>query len=90
MHLEQELARINERNQRVESNKAWETSWLRLVSVVAVTYITMLLVFWVLGSAQPALDALVPTTGFFLSTLSLPLVRRLWERLCRSGAKDAL
>jgi hypothetical protein len=70
----------------VESNTAWETSNTRLASITLVTYLTMLLVFCVLGSGKPALDALVPTTGFFLSTLSLPLVRRFWERFFKSSA----
>lgn len=85
--LEIQLGRIVERNRRVESNKAWETSRTRLLSVTAITYLTMVLVFSVLGSAKALLDALVPTTGFFLSTLSLPLVRRLWESSRRTTTK---
>jgi hypothetical protein len=77
--VEFQLGRLAERNRRVEANKAWETSGTRLVSLTVITYVTMVLVFSVLGSAKALLDALVPTTGFFLSTLSLPLVRRLWE-----------
>lgn len=73
--LESELAAIRSRNHRVESNKAWETSRVRLLSITGITYVTMLLVFLVLGSSRPFLDALVPTTGFFLSTLSLSFVR---------------
>jgi hypothetical protein len=73
--VESELAAIRNRNHRVESNKAWETSRVRLFSVTGITYVTMLLVFLVLGSSRPFVDALVPTTGFFLSTLSLSLVR---------------
>jgi hypothetical protein len=73
--VENELAAIRNRNHRVESNKAWETSRVRLLSITSITYVTMLLVFLVLGSSRPFLDALVPTTGFFLSTLSLSFVR---------------
>jgi hypothetical protein len=73
--VEHELAAIRNRNHRVESNKAWETSRVRLFSITAITYVTMVLVFLVLGSNRPLVDALIPTTGFFLSTLSLSFLR---------------
>jgi hypothetical protein len=79
-YLEAQVAAIQSRNQRVESHKAWETGRARLVSITVITYITMLLVFAVIGSARPYIDALVPTTGFFLSTLSLSFVRRFFDR----------
>ena len=73
--VENELAAIRNRNHRVESNKAWETSRVRLFSITAITYVTMGLVFLVLGSNRPLIDALIPTMGFFLSTLSLSFLR---------------
>lgn len=88
--LESQLERILDRNRRVEINKAWETSGTRLLSVTTVTYVTMVLVFAVLGSVRPLLDALVPTTGFFLSTLSLPVVRRTWERRRNKLSRDII
>jgi hypothetical protein len=66
---------MRNRNHRVESNKAWETSRVRLFSITGITYVTMVSVFLVLGSNRPLVDALVPTTGFFLSTLSLSFLR---------------
>ena len=77
--LEAQMEEVAERNRRVERNKSWETSRVRLASVTLITYLTMILVLLVLDSQRPLTDALVPTTGFFLSTLSLPLVRRIWE-----------
>ena len=78
--LEAQLDKVLDRNRRVDVNKAWETSGARLLSVTAVTYVTMVLVFTVLRSVRPLLDALVPTTGFFLSTLSLPVIRKIWDK----------
>ena len=77
--LESQMRDVLARNHKVDGNKAWETSRARLFAVTVVTYVTMILVFTVLESSRPFLDALVPTTGFFLSTLSLPLVRRAWQ-----------
>lgn len=51
--VESELADIRNRNRRVESDKAWETSRVRLLSVTGITYVTMVLVFLVLGSSRP-------------------------------------
>lgn len=73
--VESELADIRNRNRRVESDKAWETSRVRLLSITGITYVTMVLVFLVFGSSRPFVDALVPTTGFFLSTLSVSVLR---------------
>jgi hypothetical protein len=63
--VERELAEIRNRNRRVESDKAWETSRVRLLSITGITYVT----------SRPFVDALVPTTGFFLSTLSISFLR---------------
>ena len=80
--VESELADIRNRNRPVESDKAWETSRGRLLFITGITYVTMVLVFLVLGSSRPFVDALVPTTGFFLSTLSISFLR---ARLRKSG-----
>lgn len=79
--LRQEIETLKNRNTQVDRNKAWETSWTRRSALVMVTYITMVGVFYVIGSATPLRDALVPTSGYFLSTLSLPYVRRVWEHV---------
>jgi len=73
--VESELVDIRNRNLRVESDKAWETGRVRLFSITGITYVTMVLVFLVIGSGRPFVDALVPTTGFFLSTLSVSFLR---------------
>lgn len=75
--IEQRLDAIDQRNQKVSADKAWETSLTRKVAVLAVTYFTMCLVFISLKSEPFYLNAIVPTLGFFLSTLSLPLIRKL-------------
>lgn len=79
--LESEVAAIQERNQRVEENKRWETSLTRLATIATITYFTMTLVFLGLDSRHPLLDAIVPTAGFVLSAQSLSVVRRIWEKL---------
>jgi len=78
--LEERVRRLEERNQRVELNKRWETSkTCRLVIALGTYGLLGAYMMW-LGVEQPWLSALVPTLGFLLSTLGLGLVRRFWMR----------
>jgi len=74
------ISAIEARNRRVELEKAWELSLTRKVSILALTYLVMILVFWSLENEKYALNAIVPTLGFFLSTASLPKVKAWWQR----------
>jgi hypothetical protein len=85
--LEARVFLIERRNERVESDKAWETSFCRKSSILVLTYFSMCLVFWSIGSRPVLLNAVVPTFAFFLSTLSLPLIRENWRR--RFTGKEA-
>ena len=38
MDVEQEIQRIEQRNKRVETDKAWELSWTRRLFITAITY----------------------------------------------------
>ena len=76
--IEQELARISERNARVESDKAWEVSVFRKVTAAVVTYLLASLVLYFIGVQDFYLSALIPTLGYLLSTLSLPVVKKWW------------
>ncbi len=44
-NLEKEIAEIKKRNQRVEADKAWETSWTRRILVLVLTYLVMVILF---------------------------------------------
>ncbi len=76
--LQLEIAHIQQRNACVEMDKAWETSRLRVVFLILLTYVVTATVFWSIGSPNPFLNALIPTTGYYLSTLSLPIVKKWW------------
>ncbi len=76
--LEQEIGLIKQRNIRVEADKAWETSAFRIVSIMVITYIIASFVLYFIGANNFLLGALVPTVGYFLSTQSLPFIKRWW------------
>jgi preprotein translocase subunit SecF len=79
-HIGETVERILERNARVESDKAWETSLTRIGSIALITYICAALVMLVIGVGRPFLSALIPTMGFILSTQSLPFIKKWWLR----------
>ena len=79
--LKKELEEIKQRNKRVELDKKWETSYTRKVCICILTYIVVLIYSNMVNKSNNIfLSSLVPVIGFFLSTLSLKLIRRIWER----------
>ncbi|MEK7540314.1 MAG: hypothetical protein AAB558_03635 [Patescibacteria group bacterium] len=76
--VQKELELIKQRNQRVEADKAWETSLVRIGSVAVITYAVALLVMRALGVERFWLQAFIPSFGYILSTQSLPLIKRWW------------
>lgn len=78
--LRKEILALKERNERVEADKAWETSWFRASTVALLTYLVMVLFLFSIHVEHYWIQALVPSLGFVLSTLSLPFVKRWWIR----------
>ena len=79
--LKKEIEEIKERNKRVELDKKWETSMTRKVCIAVLTYIVFI-VYTILTTkiSNVFLSSLVPVIGFTLSTLSLSMVRKVWEK----------
>jgi len=81
MNIEERIKKIEERNKRVELDKKWETSWTRKICIMILTYIVVIIYSYVISKyTNIFLSSLVPVIGFTLSTLSLNLVRKLWEK----------
>lgn len=84
-HIKETIERIQERNARVETDKAWETSFVRIAFVSLVTYACAALFLYVIGEPKYRIAALVPVLGFILSTQSLPFLKAWWIRKVRKG-----
>jgi len=80
MSLQKEVNLIKKRNKKVEADKAWETSLFRKMIIAAMTYVIVVVFLYIIESPNYWLNALVPTLGFLLSTLTLPFVKRWWVR----------
>jgi hypothetical protein len=77
--IEKRIADIEDRNRKVEADKDWETSKTRRLILMFFTYLSIGLYLQVIGIDNPWLNAIVPTVGFFLSTLSLPFIKEYWS-----------
>ena len=88
--LEREVAEIKQRNSRVEVDKAWETSTARKIIIAILTYIVVVLLFWSASVPNYWFNALIPTLGFMLSTLSLPFLKQIWLDLRRKKRPEGL
>ena len=79
--LEKRIEAIEKRNKRVETDKAWETSWIRRICIMILTYIVVIVYSYIVRKYDNILlSSLVPVIGFTLSTLSLNAIRKIWER----------
>lgn len=78
--LIKEIEQIKKRNKRVEVDKTWETSWTRKVLLMIFTYLAVGLYLQAITIPNPWLNAIVPSLGFLLSTLTLPFFKTLWQK----------
>lgn len=80
MNVENKIIEIEKRNKRVELDKEWETSWTRKICIMILTYIMVVIYSFIIKKySNIFLSSLVPVIGFALSTLSLKMVRRIWQ-----------
>ena len=76
--IQQRLEFVEQRNTRVEAEKAWEASWYRRLLIMAFTYLIVFTYNAAIGVKAPWFTAVVPTTGFLLSTLTFRWIKRRW------------
>jgi len=78
--LEKRVEIIEKRNKRVELDKAWETSNTRKFLLIVFTYFAIIFYIKFILKIDPWLNAIIPTAGFLLSTLTLPFFKNLWQK----------
>ena len=82
MNIEEEIEKIKQRNKKVELDKAWETSWTRKICIMILTYLIVISYSYLIrNNNNILLSSLVPVIGFTLSTLSLKIIRKIWEKV---------
>jgi hypothetical protein len=78
--MEERIKLIEERNRRVELDKAWEGSFARIATISVITYFVALYILYSINASSPFLGAFVPVLGFILSVQSLPLIKKWWMK----------
>ncbi len=76
--LEKRIKKIESRNRKVESDKAWELSYTRRALIVIFTYLAIGFYLQSINIFNAWLNAIVPTVAFLLSMLTLPFFKKIW------------
>lgn len=76
--LEKRIQKLENRNKKVEADKSWETSWTRRATIMILTYFVVVAYLHFVVKIDPWINALVPVIGFFLSTLTVGLLKKWW------------
>jgi hypothetical protein len=74
--LEERIAKLEARNRRVEADKAWETSWTRRLSIMALIYLTVVFYLHFVIHINPWVNSLVPVIGYTVSTLTIGFLKQ--------------
>jgi hypothetical protein len=77
--LETRVSNLEKRNTIVDKNKKWENSNTRKIVIMCLTYFTLGLYMFFLGIDKWYLHSLIPTFGFFISTLTLEFIKNIWD-----------
>lgn len=78
--IETRIVAIEQRNTKVELDKNWETSWTRRLSIMTLTYAVVVCYLYFVVHIDPWINALVPVIGYFLSTLTIGLIKQVWDK----------
>ncbi len=77
-NLLEKIEQLEERNKKVEAEKAWEISLTRRILLIIFIYLAISFYFKAINISKPWLNAIVPAFAFMLSTLTLPFFKKLW------------
>ena len=78
--LEKRIKKIEERNKKVELDKAWEGSKTRKILIILMTYVFAVLYLKIADTTNPYFGAVVPCVGFYLSTQSIDVIKKNWMK----------
>lgn len=77
-NIETQLKRFEERNVRVEADKAWETCKTRRIIIALFIYVFAVLFLVISNVQSPFQNALIPSLAYIFSTLTLPFFKEWW------------
>jgi Flp pilus assembly protein TadB len=77
-NLIKRIEKLEARNKRVEADKVWETSWIRRLLIMLLTYIVVVCYLHFVVHINPWINAFVLVIGYFLSTATVSVVKSRW------------
>jgi uncharacterized membrane-anchored protein len=77
-NLVKRIELLEARNKRVDADKAWETSWIRKILIMILTYLVVISYLHFVVHINPWINGFVPVIGYFLSTQTISIVKRRW------------
>ncbi|MBU1038632.1 hypothetical protein KKC17_00115 [Patescibacteria group bacterium] len=83
MNLEDKVLAIESRNNKVEQDKAWETSWTRRILLTVFTYLAISVYLLAIDIKNPWLNGIVPAVAFMISTLTMPWFKKQWLKIIK-------
>jgi len=81
--LESKVDSIIERNKKVESDKAWETSKTRRLILGIATYVLILYFLILIEAPNPYFNAIIPAAAYLIQQYSAPFVKEWWIKNIR-------
>jgi hypothetical protein len=73
---------LHEELKEEKKHQQFHSSWTRTIIITLMTYIILGFYMSILGVKYPYYSAVIPATGFYLSTLSLSPIRNTWLKWC--------
>jgi hypothetical protein len=77
-NLVRRIEALEARNKRVEADKAWETSLTRKLLIMLLTYWVVVCYLRFVVHINPWINAFVPVIGYFLSNLTVSVIKQKW------------
>lgn len=76
--IQREIDLLKARNERVELDKGWETSWTRKIIIATMTYMLIVIFMLVTKLDKPFVSAIIPSVAYLISASALPLFKKWW------------
>lgn len=77
-NLKREVEKIQERNRRVETDKAWETSRTRNIFIALSSFVLIYIVMRQVNADHPLANAVLASLAYYFSTLSYGAIKSWW------------
>jgi len=87
--LEEQVQKLILLEKYIALQKKWDQSRIRITLNASGVYLVTVIFMHVLAIENPAVSALIPVFGYVITTISLPLVKKLWiKSYLKDSGKD--